>query len=171
VYDSVLYDGYSGWLQLGGTSAAAPAWAGLVAIADQGLATAGHRPLSTSELVTELYSLPSSDFHDIISGNNGYPATPGYDLVTGLGTPRANQLVAGLLAASSPRSAPTRTPTPTSTPASTPTPKSTPTPTPTSHHVKHKIHHPHHVEHKIHLSKNHGAITRPEWKLVRRYEG
>ena len=39
VYDSVRYSGQSGWFQVGGTSAATPAWAGLVAIADQGLAT------------------------------------------------------------------------------------------------------------------------------------
>ena len=49
--------------------------------------------------MTDLYSLPSSDFNDITSGFNGYSATPGYDLVTGLGTPKANLLVAGLLSA------------------------------------------------------------------------
>ena len=32
-------------------------------------------------------------FHDITSGNNGYPAGPGYDLVTGIGSPVANVLV------------------------------------------------------------------------------
>ena len=98
VYDSVPYDGESGWFDVGGTSAAAPAWAGLVAIADQGLAIAGHGTLSTNELLNELYSLPSSDFHDVTSGSNGYSATAGYDLVTGLGTPRANLVVAGLVA-------------------------------------------------------------------------
>ena len=98
VYDSVPYDGQSGWFDVGGTSGAAPAWAGLVAITDQGLATVGQGTLSTSELLTELYSLPSSDFNDITSGSNGYSATAGYDLVTGLGTPKANLLVAGLVA-------------------------------------------------------------------------
>ncbi len=98
VYDSVPYDGESGWFDVGGTSAAAPAWAGLVAIADQGLAIAGHGTLSTNELLNELYSLPSSDFHDVTSGSNGYSATAGYDLVTGLGTPRADLVVAGLVA-------------------------------------------------------------------------
>ncbi len=97
VYDSVPYSGSSGWFDVGGTSAAAPAWAGLVAIADQGLATAGTGPLSSNQLLTDLYSLPSSDFHDITSGSNGYPATPGYDLVTGLGSPKANLIVAGLV--------------------------------------------------------------------------
>ena len=38
------------------------------------------------------------DFHDITQGNNGYPAGPGYDLVTGLGTPKANLLLPHLSA-------------------------------------------------------------------------
>ena len=97
VYDSVSYSGESGWFEVGGTSAAAPAWAGLVAIADQGLATGGKGTLSSTQTLTDLYSLPSSDFNDITSGNNGYSATHGYDLVTGLGSPKANLLVAGLL--------------------------------------------------------------------------
>ena len=97
VYDSVPYDGQSGWFDVGGTSGAAPAWAGLVAITDQGLATTGQGTLSTSELLTELYSLPSTDFNDVTGGSNGYSATAGYDLVTGLGTPKANLLVAGLV--------------------------------------------------------------------------
>ena len=99
VYDSVSYSGQSGWFEVGGTSAAAPAWAGLVAITDQGLATGGKGTLTTTQTLTDLYSLPSSDFNDITSGFNGYSATPGYDLVTGLGTPKSNLLVAGLLSA------------------------------------------------------------------------
>jgi hypothetical protein len=97
VYDSVPYDGSVGWFDVGGTSAAAPAWAGLVAIADQGLATTGEGSLTSTQLLTDLYSLPSSDYHDITSGSNGYPATSGYDLVTGLGSPKANLVVAGLV--------------------------------------------------------------------------
>jgi subtilase family serine protease len=100
VYDSVSYDGESGWFQVGGTSAAAPSWAGLVAITDQGLTASGKSTLTTTQLLTDLYSLPSSDYHDITSGFNGYSAGPGYDLVTGLGTPKANLLVSGLLNAS-----------------------------------------------------------------------
>ncbi len=99
VYDSVAYSGQSGWFEVGGTSVAAPSWAGLVAITDQGLAPASKSTLSSTQLLTQLYDLPSSDFHDITTGNNGYAATPGYDLVTGLGTPKANLLVAGLLSA------------------------------------------------------------------------
>jgi hypothetical protein len=99
VYDSLGYGGQTGWFQLGGTSAAAPAWAGLVAIANQGLATGSKGPLSGTQAQTDLYSLPSSDFHDIATGNNGYAATPGYDLVTGLGSPQANLVIAGVLKA------------------------------------------------------------------------
>ena len=60
----------------------------------------GHRPgraapsvlgsLTTKDALTDLYSLPSSDFHDITTGSNGYIANAGYDLVTGLGTPKAD---------------------------------------------------------------------------------
>ncbi|MHB1557928.1 MAG: S53 family peptidase [Isosphaeraceae bacterium] len=98
VYDSVAYGGISGWFTVGGTSGAAPAWAGLVAIADQGLASVGQGSLTTGTLLNELYSLPSSDFNDVTSGSNGYSASTGYDLATGLGSPKAGQVVAGLLA-------------------------------------------------------------------------
>ena len=99
VYDSVPYSGQSGWFQVGGTSAATPAWAGLVAIADQGLATGAKGSLSNTQAQTDLYALPSSDFHGITTGFNGYSATPGYDLVTGLGSPKANLVIAGILTA------------------------------------------------------------------------
>ena len=99
VYDSVRYSGQSGWFEVGGTSAAAPAWAGLVAIADQGLATGGKGALSGTQVQTDLYDLPSSDFNDITTGFNGYYATSGYNLVTGLGTPKANLVIAGILKA------------------------------------------------------------------------
>ena len=45
-----------------------------------------------------LYNLPSGDFHDVDTGNNGaFTAGPGYDLATGLGTPIANLLVPDLV--------------------------------------------------------------------------
>lgn len=96
VYDTVPYNGYAGWFQVGGTSAGAPVWAALIAIADQGRGLAGKGSLANVPSI--IYTLPSSDFHDITSGSNGaYSAGPGYDLVTGRGTPRANLIVAGLL--------------------------------------------------------------------------
>ena len=88
-----------GWLGDAGTSAAAPIWAGLIAIADQGRALAGGTPLTgDTQTLPALYSLPSADFHDIVNGNNGDPAGPGYDLASGLGTPVANLLVPDLAA-------------------------------------------------------------------------
>jgi hypothetical protein len=86
-----------GWLGDTGTSAASPIWAGLFAIANQGRALEGGTPLTGySQTLTALYSLPAADFHDILYGNNGDPAGPGYDLTTGLGTPIANLLVPDL---------------------------------------------------------------------------
>jgi len=94
VYDSTSYFGQSGWLVFGGTSAGSPQWAGLVALADQGRAT----PLSSNSLTSApVYNAAaaaySSNYTDIVSGSNGYPAGPGYDLATGLGSPLANNLV------------------------------------------------------------------------------
>ena len=86
-----------GWLGDAGTSAASPIWAGLIAIADQGRVLAGGTPLTGyTQTLPALYSLPAADFHDILHGNNGDPAGPGYDLATGLGTPVANLLVPAL---------------------------------------------------------------------------
>lgn len=89
------------WLQYGGTSDAAPQWAALIAIADQGRALDGEAALTSSTLLPMLYNAPSTDFHDITSGTtDGSPhesAGPGYDLTTGLGTPVANLLVSTLV--------------------------------------------------------------------------
>ena len=51
-----------------------------------------------TQTLPALYSLPAADFHDILYGNNGDPAGPGYDLATGRGTPVANLLVPDLAA-------------------------------------------------------------------------
>jgi subtilase family serine protease len=106
VYDS--WDSRSApWFQVGGTSLAAPAWAGVIAIADQGRVVSG---LTTMDGATQtlpmLYALPAADFHDITTGNNGYAAGPGYDLVTGRGTPIVSLLVAGLAGTKPPAPAP-----------------------------------------------------------------
>jgi hypothetical protein len=42
-------------------------------------------------------SAPASYFHDVLSGSNGYKAVTGYDDSTGIGTPIANRIVAGLV--------------------------------------------------------------------------
>ena len=44
-----------------------------------------------------IYALPSSDFHDITSGSNGFSASSGYDLASGRGSPIANLVVSGLV--------------------------------------------------------------------------
>jgi subtilase family serine protease len=98
VYDT---SGYGGWIQVYGTSAGAPQWAALIAIANQGRALAGKAALDgPTQTVPGLYQLPSTDFRDITTGSNGgYSAGVGYDLVTGLGTPLANRVVADLVGA------------------------------------------------------------------------
>lgn len=104
VYDSTRYQGQAGWFEVGGTSVGSPSWAALVALADQGRAT----PLATSgssNILNDLYSLAgatgssgyTTDFHDITSGSNGNPALPGYDLVTGIGSPQGNNLIPALV--------------------------------------------------------------------------
>ncbi len=89
------FDG--GSFQIGGTSLATPMWAALIAIVNQGRALKGETSLDgASQTLPMLYGLPSTDFHDITTGNNGYPAVTGYDLATGLGSPIANLLVPNL---------------------------------------------------------------------------
>ena len=96
------------WSLTGGTSAAAPVWAALMAIADQ---MAGH-PLGF--INPTLYKLASSshyaqDFRDVTSGTNtyvgkgvdvqGFQATQGWDAATGLGTPNAQNLLPDIVSA------------------------------------------------------------------------
>jgi subtilase family serine protease len=93
----------TGWYDIGGTSLATPQWAGLVAIADQ--LNGGGLGL----LNPYLYAIGAdptkyaNDFYDVTVGNNqafvaGYPATTGWDPVTGLGTPNAADLIPDLVA-------------------------------------------------------------------------
>jgi hypothetical protein len=97
VYDSTPYQGQSGWIQLGGTSAGAPQWAALMALADQALAKGSLD--GATQTLPHLYSLAngssaSTYFHDVSSGNNfWWLVTPGYDGVTGLGSPVASAIV------------------------------------------------------------------------------
>ena len=98
IYDSWDFGTSTPWMQLGGTSLSAPAWAGLIAIADQGRVAAGLTTLDgPSQTLPLLYSMPSADFHDIITGDNGTSAGPGYDLVTGRGSPNAPLVVRDLI--------------------------------------------------------------------------
>jgi subtilase family serine protease len=86
----------------GGTSAAAPFWAGLIALADQ---QAGHPLGFVNPAIYRIARGPlyHEAFHDIANGNNtvvldgvtvtGYQAGPGWDPVTGWGTPDAQVLI------------------------------------------------------------------------------
>jgi hypothetical protein len=112
VYDTENNLSSKPWSQFGGTSDASPQWAALIALADQGRALHGLQPLDgPSQTLQMLYaSAAAGDFNDIVGGTStgkpNYTAGPGYDLVTGLGTPKANLLVP-YLAGSVPANVPT----------------------------------------------------------------
>jgi subtilase family serine protease len=84
----------------GGTSFAAPMWAGYIALVNQQLAANGEptigfiNPTIYSQSVTSAYG---SEFHDITSGTSGsFSAVTGYDLVTGWGSPNGTGLINAL---------------------------------------------------------------------------
>jgi len=87
----------------GGTSYAAPQWAGLIAMANEQAVANGGSTLGF--LNPSLYAIGvgssfSSDFHDIVIGSNGkYSAVTGYDLVTGWGSPMGPDLINALTGA------------------------------------------------------------------------
>ncbi len=94
-----------GWDSNGGTSASAPLWAALVALADASKGCHGRViGFANPALYASAAKSYASDFHDITTGNNDYtpdgntsglyPALTGYDMATGLGTPNASHLVA-----------------------------------------------------------------------------
>jgi hypothetical protein len=84
------------WVEVGGTSAAAPLWAGFVALANQQAAANKQPPVGF--LNPAIYALGNGSkyvggLHDIVTGSNGYAALPGYDLATGWGTPAGQPLI------------------------------------------------------------------------------
>jgi subtilase family serine protease len=104
-----------GYIAVGGTSAGAPQWAAIVALANEVRMSQVRPPLGLVAPV--LYDLArdrrayARDFHDVTVGTNaldltalgaptpsafGFPAGPGYDLATGLGTPDVTSLVSDL---------------------------------------------------------------------------
>ena len=106
-----------GYIAVGGTSAGAPQWAAIVALANQVRAGQVRPPLGLVAPV--LYDLArdprayARDFHDVSAGVNtldltalgapapsqfGFSAGPGYDLATGLGTPNVANLLVDLVA-------------------------------------------------------------------------
>ena len=87
----------AGW---GGTSFAAPMWAGYMALVNQQAIANGNPPLGFVNPAIYNIGLGSgygTAFHDITSGNNGrYSAVKGYDLVTGWGSPNGAGLITAL---------------------------------------------------------------------------
>jgi kumamolisin len=92
---NVLVDGQK--LVIAGCSAVAPLWSGLIALLNQKLG----KPVGFFQ--PTLYALPAADeaFHDITSGNNGaFSAGPGWDPVTGLGSPDGTNILTALSSSS-----------------------------------------------------------------------
>jgi uncharacterized repeat protein (TIGR01451 family) len=101
----VIYGaGSSDWF--GGTSCAAPLWAGFTALVNQQATNNGHS--SAGFINPAIYAIASGTnygacFHDITTGNNAWSGSPtlfyavsGYDLCTGLGTPNGTNLINAL---------------------------------------------------------------------------
>jgi subtilase family serine protease len=110
-FDNYLCDNGScqgGW---GGTSFAAPRWAGFLALINQQAVANTGLPLGF--INPAIYAIGkgtsyNSDFHDITSGNNNngkgksYNAVVGYDLVTGWGSPNGQSLINALAGSAAP---------------------------------------------------------------------
>jgi subtilase family serine protease len=88
---------------IGGTSLAVPLWAGFAADIDRYLSTNGQAQMGfAAPVLYQLATNPathSRDYHDVTSGSNdpaggtrGYSAGPGYDQVTGWGSPEVDNL-------------------------------------------------------------------------------
>jgi subtilase family serine protease len=98
-----IYDSGDGdWVQVGGTSMGSPQWAALFAIANSLRVVNGLPNLTQPQQY--LYANAQTDSHDITSGDNGKcgalcTAGPGYDYVTGAGSPQANLLIPALVSA------------------------------------------------------------------------
>ena len=130
IYDSYDLTSQTPWATYGGTSVATPLWAGMIAVADQGRSVAGESSLDgRSQTLPMLYNLPATDFYDITSSGNqpesqnstgpvpytyntpsgtnpttfttpGFIAETGYDLTSGIGSPKASLVIPGLISAS-----------------------------------------------------------------------
>jgi hypothetical protein len=84
----------------GGTSFASPMWAGYLALINEQAVLDGQPTLGFINPAIYGVGLSASydtDFHDITSGSNGDPATTGYDLATGWGSPNGSALISALL--------------------------------------------------------------------------
>ena len=98
-------NGGNGWATVGGTSSSAPLWAAMLALVNSSAACTAHSSTAhgvgfVSPLLYDVASQPAeyaASFSDITNGNNDvygldnglvFPATAGYDLASGLGSPQ-----------------------------------------------------------------------------------
>jgi kumamolisin len=90
---------------IGGTSAVAPLWAGLIARINQRLVSIGSKPVGfLNPFIYGSSVINAGIFHDIVSGTNDitgtlsglYSAGPGWDAASGLGTPDGAKLLQAL---------------------------------------------------------------------------
>jgi Pro-kumamolisin, activation domain/IPT/TIG domain len=94
---------FGGWTTIGGTSSSSPIWAAMLALVNSSAACSANGETNIGFAPPLLYAVASNpseyraSFNDITSGNNDifgfdnglvFPATKGYDLATGLGTPQ-----------------------------------------------------------------------------------
>jgi subtilase family serine protease len=85
--------------EYGGTSFAAPMWAGYLALTNEQAVTNGDAPpgfIDPTIYPLGLGSTYDTLFHDITVGSNGFPATTGYDLASGWGSPNGSGLINAL---------------------------------------------------------------------------
>jgi subtilase family serine protease len=102
---SVYSSTNGGWNQVGGTSAGVPQWSALIAIVNSLRTTAGKAVFTGSN--PKIYAVASTAyaarFNDVINGPKNGKCGPlckvaaGYDYLTGLGSPKANQLIPALV--------------------------------------------------------------------------
>jgi subtilase family serine protease len=102
VYDSIprCTGCATGWFQVGGTSIGTPQWAALTALVDQ--ARAAGRLSGNAPFYAAASADYAANYRDITAGSNGScgtlcAAAAGYDFVSGLGSPHADQLVTYLV--------------------------------------------------------------------------
>jgi len=93
----------AGWASVGGTSLASPVWAALVALSNQACPAGPAGFLNPTLYEAGGGAIASGATNDIVAGNNDllnryglYPATPGYDMASGLGSPAVPALAAEL---------------------------------------------------------------------------
>jgi subtilase family serine protease len=93
--------GAAGFYIIGGTSAACPITAGIVAQIQNARAAAGKTTFTGANMGSSIYTAAGASYHyrfyDVTSGNNGDPAGAGWDQVTGLGVAMGPALTNALI--------------------------------------------------------------------------